>query len=201
MAHADEIIQVSPRLAFWQAYEPKVKCDLGCVAYRSDSGWLLVDPIPLGKDGLEELLEQEEPRAVLLTNGNHERAADWYRKQFHIPVICSPQAKKDLEIKPDVILQFEETLYGVEPIHIPGATPGETAYLSKDGILMLGDCVINLGKGLELLPDKYCTDSRQNFASLQQLALRQFHTITFAHGLPLTTNAQTQLRSLVGVST
>jgi hypothetical protein len=65
--------------------------------------------------------------------------------------------------------------------------------------MMLGDAVINISteRGLELLPDKYCTDAAQNRASLKQLLAYDFHTLTFAHGVPVATHAKEKLRALL----
>jgi glyoxylase-like metal-dependent hydrolase (beta-lactamase superfamily II) len=84
-------------------------------------------------------------------------------------------------------------------IAIPGATPGETAFYSKTGVMMLGDAVINTSTetGLEFLPDKYCADAKQNRASLRQLLSFDFHALTLAHGAPVTTRAKEKLAALL----
>ena len=66
-------------------------------------------------------------------------------------------------------------------------------------MLALGDAVINLDseKGLELLPDKYCDDPRENRRSLEKLLALDFHILTFAHGLPVTQRAKEKLRALL----
>jgi hypothetical protein len=56
MTHADEIHHVTPDLIVWQAYEPDVKCDLTSAALRIGSSLLLIDPIRLSAEALEELL-------------------------------------------------------------------------------------------------------------------------------------------------
>ena len=56
MARADEIHEVRHGLYFWQAYEPAVKVELSCCACRTRRGLVFVDPIPLAKLALEELL-------------------------------------------------------------------------------------------------------------------------------------------------
>ena len=56
MARAEEIQEVRPGLYFWQAYEPSVKVDLSCCARQTARGLVFIDPIPLAKEALEELL-------------------------------------------------------------------------------------------------------------------------------------------------
>jgi hypothetical protein len=65
--------------------------------------------------------------------------------------------------------------------------------------MLLGDAVIHTSteRGLELLPDKYCADAKQNRASLRNLLQFDFHTLTFAHGAPVTTHAKQKLSALL----
>jgi glyoxylase-like metal-dependent hydrolase (beta-lactamase superfamily II) len=87
---------------------------------------------------------------------------------------------------------------GLQALPIPGAVAGETAYLTPEGYLFLGDAVINLeSHGLALLPDKYCRDPRQNRLSLKTLLDYEFSIVTFAHGLPLRQQAKERLRALL----
>ena len=71
--------------------------------------------------------------------------------------------------------------------------------------MVLGDAVINTSAesgagpaaGLEFLPDKYCADAEQNRASLRKLLDFDFHTLTFAHGAPVTARAKEKLSALL----
>lgn len=197
MISANEIFQINPSLYFWQIYEPAVKCDLSSVAYRSSAGLVLIDPVPLTSQALKELTSYGQPVAVILTNANHERAAQFYHRTFNLPIIAAPEARPGLSLLPDVILQFEELIYGLRPIPLTGAVAGETAFLAPEGILMVGDCLIHLNRGLELLPDKYCLNPKQMRDSLQQLLSLSFDTVTFAHGIPLVKGAREKLRSIL----
>jgi glyoxylase-like metal-dependent hydrolase (beta-lactamase superfamily II) len=136
----------------------------------------------------------------LLTNGNHVRDTLALRAQHKVPVVTAADTRRDIaELRPDVTLLPRELLYGITAIAIPGATPGETAFYSKTGVMVLGDAVINTSteRGLEFLPDKYCADAEQNRASLRKLLDFDFHTLTFAHGAPVTTRAKEKLSALL----
>jgi glyoxylase-like metal-dependent hydrolase (beta-lactamase superfamily II) len=146
------------------------------------------------------LLARGPLRAILLTNGNHVRDAMGLREEHQVPIVTAPETRRDiLDFKPDVTLLPGEWLYGITPVLIPGATPGETAFYSKSGVMVLGDAVINTDseKGLELLPAKYCTDAEQNRASLRKLLSFDFHTLTFAHGTPVMGRARDKLSALL----
>ena len=202
-ARADEYQQLSDTLYHWSVYEPSVKCEIGCTALKLESGWVVIDPVPLAGAVWKELLALASLRAILLTNGNHVRDAVGLREQHDVPVVTAAETLRDItELKPDVTLLPGEMLYGITSIAIPGATPGETAFYSETGVMTLGDAVINVSpeSGLELLPEKYCTDAEQNRASLRNLLNFDFHTLTFAHGAPLTTRAKEKLSALLNPS-
>jgi glyoxylase-like metal-dependent hydrolase (beta-lactamase superfamily II) len=199
-ACADELQAVSDSLYHWSVYDPAIKCELGSIAVKVASGLVVVDPIPLAGEAWAELLAGSPLRAILLTNGNHVREAETLRRRHQVPIVTSVTAHKALApLVPDVTLLENELVYGASAIPIPGATAGETAFHFDNGVLALGDAVINLDseKGLELLPDKYCDDPRENRRSLGKLLALDFHTLTFAHGLPVTQRAKEKLRTLL----
>lgn len=198
-AKADEFQALSDTLYHWSVFEPAVKCEIGCAALKLPSGWVVVDPVPLADTAWKELLALAPLRAILLTNGNHVRDAIALRDQHKIPVVTAPDTRRDItELKPDVVMLPNELLYGITMISIPGATPGETAFYSNTGVMLLGDAIINVGAaGLEFLPAKYCSDAKQNRASLRRLLDYDFHTLTLAHGAPITSHAKERLTALL----
>lgn len=199
--HADEFQALSDTLYHWSVYDPAIKCEMDCAALKLASGWVVVDPVPLAEPAWKELLALAPLRAILLTNGNHVRDTVALCARHHVPVVTAADTRRDIaEIRPDVTLLPNELIYGIMPIAIPGATPGETAFYSNTGVMILGDAVINTSPdaGLEFLPDKYCTDAGQNRASLRRLLDFDFHTLTFAHGAPVTIRAREKLSALLG---
>jgi len=199
-AHADEYQALSDSLYYWSVYEPSVKCEIGCAAIKLTSGWVVVDPVPLAEPAWKELLAMAPLRSILLTNGNHVRDTVALLAKHKVPVVTAPDTRRDIaELRPDVTLLPGELLYGITAIAIPGATPGETAFYSKTGVMILGDAVINTSTetGLEFLPDKYCSDAKQNRASLRKLLEYDFHTLILAHGAPVTTHAKEKLTALL----
>jgi glyoxylase-like metal-dependent hydrolase (beta-lactamase superfamily II) len=201
MTSADDFQALNDAVFYWSAYDPAMKCDAGTTALRAAHGLVIVDPIPLAEPAWNELLAHAPLRAVLLTNGNHARQAAALREKYQVPLVTAPATRKDLgELKADVLLLENEFLYGITAIPIPGATPGETAFYCRGaGTVVIGDAVINVDpqKGLELLPDKYCTDPAQNRDSLRKLLALDFTSITFAHGTPVTTHAREKWANLL----
>ncbi|MCE0499309.1 MAG: hypothetical protein LV481_15320 [Methylacidiphilales bacterium] len=199
-AHAEEFHALSDTLFCWNVYEPSLKCDIGCTALKLGPGLVVIDPVPLADAAWKDLIAIAPLCAILLTNGNHVRATEALRQRHRVPVVTAPLTRRDItEFKPDVVLLEKELLYGISPISIPGATPGETAFYANTGVMIIGDAVINTSaeRGLELLPDKYCADAAQNRESLRKLLTYDFQTLTLAHGTPVTTHAKEKLRALL----
>lgn len=195
---AEELQLVRPDLAFWQAYEPAVKCDLSCCARRVDAGLVFIDPIPLAAAAIEELLALAKPAAVVLTNGNHARAAADFRARFSIPILAHAGAVPELGIPIDEELADGATvLDSLRVITLPGAAAGEIA-LCGGAALHLGDALIHVEPpGFAALPDKYCDDPRELRGSLGKLLRTDFEILTFAHGLPLISQARRRLEALL----
>ena len=108
---ADEFQALSDTLYHWSVYEPAVKCEIGCVALKLASGWVVVDPVPLAEAAWKELLAQAALRAILLTNGNHVRDAVLLRDRYQVPVVTAPDTRRDItELRPDVTLLPGELL-------------------------------------------------------------------------------------------
>jgi hypothetical protein len=62
----------------------------------------------------------------------------------------------------------------------------------------LGDALIHLPPyGFTLLPEKYCTDAREMRLALGKLLRFPFQILTFAHGLPLVSEARQRLAHLL----
>ncbi len=198
MPKAEEIQVIAPNLAVWSVYSTEYKCDFFSIAYVHKGSLILFDPVELTPDAWADLTKLGEPRAILLTSGNHLRDVAHYRALTRIPVAASVDARHELGKEIDVVLFGSELIHGVRPIGIPGAGPGETAYLTEDGVLILGDAIISSGDGLQILPDKYAADGKQNRESLRKLLDLEFHTIIFAHGLPVTQGAKDKLKILIG---
>jgi Metallo-beta-lactamase superfamily len=195
---ADEVQQVREGLWCWQRFQPSVKVDCTSTAIRIGTQSVFIDPIPLAAEALAEITRQAEPAAIVVTNGNHDRAVAQLRSQFKIPVIAHTDAIAELGFAVDrTVSDEEEVLDGLRVITLPGAGAGEIALHDARGWLMLGDALINLEPdGLALLPAKYCTDAEMR-RSLRKLLRFPSEVLTFAHGLPLVSRVGPRLQALL----
>jgi glyoxylase-like metal-dependent hydrolase (beta-lactamase superfamily II) len=200
MATADEFQRIGAKVAFWQVYEPAVKCELSSVAVLVGGGWVFVDPVPLAAGALTELLEVAPAKAIVLTNGNHARAAEALSKGVGIPISAHREAVGELGLEVDQILGASlEVMPGVEAVEIEGAPAGEIAlYFAEAGLVAVGDALIHLEPfGFTFLPDKYARRPRAMRAALRKLLRFDFELLTFAHGLPLVSQPRQKLESLL----
>ena len=197
MAVATDFQTITPALFAWQAYEPAVKCDLSSCALDGADGLIFIDPIELSEPALTRLLHGRKPGAIILTNGNHTRAAGKLRERLGVKVFA-PAGASGLDIVPDAMLADGQIVHGgMKVIALPGAGPGEIALLGES-IACVGDALIHLPPdGLRLLPDKYCTDANQMRRSLRKLLSCDFQVMTFAHGAPLVGSARQKLEQLL----
>ena len=197
MVQAAEYQAVTGDVFYWQAYEPAVKCDLSCCALRVGGRLVFVDPIPLAEEALAELTAEAAPALIVLTNGNHARAAAAYRERFGVPIASALEGME--EFVPDQVLADGDTLLGaLTVIALPGAGAGEIALHGPGGIVCIGDALIHIEPlGFAVLPEKYCGDVKLLRASLRKLLRFDFGVLTFAHGLPIVTDARGRLESLI----
>jgi hypothetical protein len=198
MSRADEVHEIRPGLFFWQAYEAAVKTDLSCCACRTAKGLVFIDPILLQKAAAAELLSSDPPRAIILTSGNHARAAEEYRARFSVPIHAHAEAVAEFPFAVDHTVADGETILDEFTVcAIPGAAPGEIA-LHRGDAMHLGDAVIHLPPyGFALLPDKYCADPGEMRGALGKLLRFHFEVLTFAHGLPIVAHARQRLSQLL----
>jgi Metallo-beta-lactamase superfamily len=201
MPSAPDLLQLTPALWLWQAFEPAVKSDLFASALKTGDGLFLIDPIPLPAASLEEMTAGTTVRAILLTNANHLRAAADFARQFGRPILAAADVPDEFEsAKREAIPADGKIAAGVTAIPIEGAAVGEVAFHFADdgGTLVLGDALINFEPyGFTFLPPKYCADQRQMRRSLRRLLDWPCQRLLFAHGTPILSDARARLETLL----
>ncbi len=181
---ADYVHWLVPGFAFWETYDPGCRTQVCSCAHVFGSDVLLIDPIRLAPQQWDVLLGKGKPAAVLLTNGNHERASRSLCAEWRIPLLADAEAGLSLD---GGLEELRRLFPGVQTFSFPGAGPGEIAIYRPDlAALSLGDILINLPEtGLTLLPPKYCQEPKIIRKSLIQLEDLKVQFVTFAHGAPL----------------
>ena len=173
--------------------------DFSACAWKGKEGLVLIDPIELDQANLAKLEKVGKPAAILLTNQNHERHADWFRKAYGIKVHVHRDAVPGIEIRPDEFFGDGATVPGgLKVIHLPGSSPSESAFYTEanGGMVLTGDVVVNGKDGLAFLPEDYCQDAKQSRESAKKLLKLSFETLTVAHGNPVHPKAREQFAKL-----
>ena len=196
-----EVDQVSPGIFVWQAYDTKIKADLFSTALETPAGIYVVDPIPLGSDGLLSLRAHRKAAGIFVTNANHTRAAAEFTKIFSVSTYVHETLRGNPEFRQATWVQDAETLSrGVTAIAINGGPAGETAlhYEDNGGTMVLGDALINFEPhGFGLLPAKYCLNPNLMRRSLGKLLDYAFERMFFAHGTPILSGARARVEQLL----
>ena len=186
----------------WEAFDAASRVDLAASAVAVAGRLFFVDPIPLARAALAELTAGHLPAGIVVTNGNHARAAEKFRRKLGVPLASSAEAGVETGLEPAATIPAEggPVFGGVfEAVPLPGGAVGEMALYREDrgGLLIVGDALINLPSlPLALLPDKYCRDAKALRRSVERLLERPFSTLLFAHGEPILQGAHSRLAAL-----
>ena len=193
---------ITSDLAVWHAYDPAVRAELYSTCLTTSSGGIyLVDPIPLEKRALDELIGASGAAGIIVTNSNHHRAAVQFAQQLGVPIFAHREAfPNDPQNLLRSIADGEEICEGLHVIGIEGAPPGEIVlhYTGYGGLLIVGDALINFEPhGFTFLPAKYCSNQKQMRRSLRTLLAYKAERIFFAHGTPILTGASERFLSML----
>lgn len=202
MIPAPEFHPLAPDLFLWQAYDPKVKAELFSSALLTQTGLLVVDPIPLAHAVWTQLQQAGPLAGLIVTNNNHWRASAELSAQFALPLFAHPDTfPKERTSRFNPVAHGSRILDDLEVVEIAGAVPGEIALYtaSGGGTLVMGDALINFEPyGFTFLPAKYCSDEKEMRHSLRQLLDYKTERMLFAHGTPILNKAGARLAALLG---
>ena len=124
MRASPEYAEIGGGLFCWQAYDSASKVDLHASAVAVDGRLFLIDPIALAEPALAELTADATPAGIILTNANHARAAERFRRRFEVPVCFHPDAGGEIGLTADAALPAGggPVFGGVfEAVPLPGA--------------------------------------------------------------------------------
>ena len=205
MSPASDFDRIASHIAIWHTYDFAVKAEFYSSFILTSDGGYLVDPIPLEKAALAELVGSGRVVGIIVTNGNHHRASARFAVQFSASIIAR------CEIFPNEkprrfrnVSDGEEICDGLRAIAIQGAAPGEIVlhHATNGGTLIVGDALINFEPyGFTFLPRKYCSDEKEMRRSLRKLLDYKAERMLFAHGTPILSGASDRLRGLLNAGT
>ena len=198
MQPAAAIDEVLPGVFRWEQYSPEHKVDLTSHAVVREGRIFVFDPIPLAAESVAHLAKTGSMTAIVLTNENHERDAIAWRDRFHIPIWAATEAFLP---SPDVkrFQRIDKDWEGWKLEWLDGGAGGELALRwEQQSLVICGDAIVNLpGRGLELLPEKYCQNQTQLKQSLRALVANPFERLLMAHGRPILEAASQRVGQLL----
>jgi len=198
MMTAPTLQHVWPGVFRWAVFSPEHRVELASHAVQGPSGLVVFDPIALADEALDRLCAAGQPVAIVLTNANHGRDAAAWRTRYGCEIYGPPEGESGI-VGARCFGGKPCPLPSWEAIPLPGGAPGETAFLLPvHSLVVLGDAVVNLPqRGLELLPDKYCTAPGLLRIGLRKLVDRTFARAVMAHGEPIPADAARRISELL----
>jgi len=201
MPVARDITRLLPGLFVWREYDSAVKAELFSSAIVTSTGLYIVDPIPLVRERIAELMDVVPVSGVIVTNSNHRRAASDYANMFVAPIFAHAKSFPERELPCLIEIDDGQRIGNeLEVVTIDGAPPGEIALYHSPGggTLIVGDALINFEPyGFTFLPRKYCRNQKEMLRSLRKLLGLEVERMLFAHGTPLVSGASARLRQLL----
>jgi glyoxylase-like metal-dependent hydrolase (beta-lactamase superfamily II) len=186
METASRVEEIFAGVFRWEIFSAEHRVELTSHAVLEDGRLFCFDPVALEEEAFDQLSRLGRPEAIVVTNENHLREALLFRERWRVPVWTSAWAKLSL---PDLFrIGADEREWRGWQLHpLPGGAGGELAFRIQDrSLVLVGDAVVNLpGRGLEILPEKYCEDPVLLRRGLRELASAPFERLCMAHGKPL----------------
>jgi glyoxylase-like metal-dependent hydrolase (beta-lactamase superfamily II) len=194
---AERIEQVIPGLYRWSVQDDRIG-GVRSEAYAivaEDGAVTLIDPLPIDPRLLKELGPVE---AIVLTAGNHQRAAWDLRRIFGAPV-WAPQQAYGLEDNADLTYGAGDTLPGgLIAYHTPGpAMSMYTLWLERPrSVLFVSDLLSHEEVGTpRFIDSQYQDEPARTRTSVRRLLEHlPVEAVCFAHGEPILQDGATQLR-------
>jgi glyoxylase-like metal-dependent hydrolase (beta-lactamase superfamily II) len=191
---AKKIVKLTSEIMHWTIQDDRIQWRSDAYAIREHDRTVLIDPLPLEDDLLDDL---GQVAAICLTGACHQRASWRYRERFGVKV-WAPRGAATLEEPADFWYWHGDDLPGgLKAIHAPGPTEA-TCILHRSkgpGALFCADIVINDGKAVMFVPDKYMDEPQRTRESARRILDLRFGLLCFDHGPPLIADPHAAIRA------
>ena len=137
----------------------------------------------------------EQVDYILITNRDHEREADRYKKEFGCQVMVPQEDANEMSVQADKTYVDGELLPGgIWAVHLSDQkSPGECALFIQQGkgLLIVGDALIGKPAGsVSLLPPEKYADITKAREGLRRLLKYNFDTLLVGDGASIVTGAK-----------
>jgi Metallo-beta-lactamase superfamily len=196
-AVAETIEEVVPGVWSWSVHDDRIDFVSTAHAVAAADGVVLIDPLPLGPDGLAQL---GDVTAICLTAGTHQRSAWRYRRDLGAKVYA-PALSRQIEEEPDARYgDGDELPGGLRAVFTPGAgTTQHTFVLEREGgVAFVPDLFTHVPeRGLRMVWDEYMHDPAEARRSIRKLLDLPFSILCLGHGAPLPDDPKAAIRELL----
>jgi glyoxylase-like metal-dependent hydrolase (beta-lactamase superfamily II) len=197
--------EIAPGIHHWTAHHEGINRTVHSYCLVVDGSASLVDPM-LPPEGVEAFTGELRPRRILLTNRHHLRHSERFVEEFGCEIPCHEAGLHEFEGGPAVQgFSFgDEVAPGVIALEVGAITPEETALHARPARAMaLADVVVEIGNGLQFVPDILLGDDpeaerRAMRDSLRRLLEADFDHLLLAHGDPIVVDGKRALADFVG---
>ena len=195
-AMARKIVRVVPTVHRFRVHDDRIGgAESDGYAVVSDGRVTLIDPVPVDPEALDKL---GKVTAIVLTAGNHQRAAWSLRKRYGVHVFA-PENAHGLEEQPDYFYSGGDALPGgLTAFHTPGPVASMHAlWLARPvSVIFLSDLLTHDGSGVpQFVPSKYQDEPARTRASIRRILDHlPVEVLCFAHGQPVCIDGRAALQ-------
>jgi hypothetical protein len=187
----------------WPAFHPNIRAIVH--SHWVPAAATVIDPL-LDDDTGIEMLRDEPPRQILLSNRHHLRSSEEIAAEFGATIHCHRAGLHQFEDGPEVagFDWGDEPAPGIEALEVGVLCDEETALLIRDaGALAIADAITNDDGELGFFADRLLGDDPEAVKSgirdsFRALLDRDFDTLLFAHGPPISGDGKDVLRDFCG---
>jgi glyoxylase-like metal-dependent hydrolase (beta-lactamase superfamily II) len=187
--------QILPGIWQWSWFSPEKQLDFNGLFLTVGEHRILVDPPPMTPEDLAQAKRGGQVDYIILTNRDHAREAETYRKEFGCHVMAPELDAPQMEIKPDRTFRDGELLPGgIWVVHLTDLkSPGECALFIQQGkgIMIVGDALIGKPPGsVSLMPAEKYADVAKAREGLRRLLKYQFDSLLVGDGASILSGAK-----------
>jgi uncharacterized cupin superfamily protein len=162
-----------PGFYSWSQFGQKKQMDFNGHLWVRQAGNVLIDPVPMSKDDVEQLLAMGGAKLCVITNSDHTRDVAALRERFGFDVVAHELEAASLGVPVARRLRDgEEIVPGMIVVHLAhGKSPGEIAlWLPEHECVLFGDLLQGAPVGaLTLIADEKLKDPARAALELRKV--------------------------------
>ena len=181
----------------WSIFSEMRQIDFNGHLWVRPEGNILIDPVPMIDSDLNQFDQLGGASLIVLTNQDHEREAEFFRKRTGADIVIHEADAAALEVAADrQITDGEEIVPGLRAIHLRyGKSSGEIAlYFSEKRAVLSGDLIVGEPIGsLTLIAEEKLENPSKAALELRKILALPFDAILVGDGHSILQDARQRL--------